>query len=72
MQSMTFSLSISSQQYQQYYAGQAKNVVVIADNGKRLKFPAKILQKLVTHDGIHGRFRIEFDQQHKFKQIVRL
>ena len=72
MRSMNFSLSISQQQYQQYYTGKIKFVVVTADDGRRVKFPADILQKLVTHDGVHGRFRIDFDDQHKFKRIVRL
>jgi len=72
MRSMNFSLSISQQQYQQYYSGKIKFVVVTADDGRRVKFPADILQKLVTREGVHGRFRIDFDEQHKFKRIVRL
>lgn len=72
MRSINFTLSISQQQYQQYYSGKVKFVLVTADDGRRVKFPADILRSLVTHDGIHGRFRIDFDDRHKFKRIVRL
>jgi hypothetical protein len=34
-----------------------------------VQFPASALQRLVTTDGIHGYFRIEFDQNYKFVGI---
>ncbi|MEJ2064623.1 MAG: DUF2835 family protein [Reinekea sp.] len=35
-------------------------------------FPSRILQPFVTRQGIHGTFRIYFDQYHKFQRIEQL
>ena len=49
---VTFSLSISNEKYLQYYKGSAKAVVVTADDGRKIQFPASKLQRFVKHDGI--------------------
>jgi hypothetical protein len=72
MQKMTFSLHISADKYRRYYTGQAKAVVVVADDGRRLQFPAANLQKFVTHEGIQGRFEIVFDANHKISRFARI
>jgi len=72
MQKMTFSLHISADRYRQYYAGRAKAVVVVTDDGRRLQFPAANLQPYVTHDGIQGRFEIVFDDHHKITRFARI
>ena len=61
MQSMSFTLSLSAEKYQSYYQGAAKTVIVTADDGRTLRFPANALQKFITHDGVAGRFEILFD-----------
>jgi len=72
MQKMRFSISISTDQYQAYYKGSAKFVRVQADDGRWLKFPAVQLIKFVMHDGIHGRFEIIFDDNHKLVSLNRI
>jgi len=72
MQKMRFSLAISSQQYQSYYQGSARFVFVESEDGRSLKFPAAELQKFVTHNGIHGRFEIVFNDKHKLLSLSRL
>ena len=72
MQRMTFSLHISPEQYQRYYRGSAKAVVVTATDGRTLKFPASAMQQFVTHDGIQGRFEIRFDDNNKMIGISRI
>ncbi|MDQ1362837.1 MAG: hypothetical protein QG652_697 [Pseudomonadota bacterium] len=72
MTEMTFVLHITPEQYQGYYQGAAKNIVVKTDAGQTLKFPANAMQKFIGHDGIHGRFRIMFDQNNKLLGVTRL
>ncbi len=72
MSRMTFYLSISPEKYQRYYQGSAKFVHVQADDGRSLQFPASELQKFVAHNGIQGRFEIEFDEQYKLRNLRRL
>ena len=72
MQKMTFSLHISADKYQHYYKGNAKAVVVVSDDGRRLRFPASNLQKFITHDGITGRFEIVFDDNNKITSFRKI
>ena len=71
-QTMRFRLDISAEKYQSYYQGQAKFVLVTAEDGRSLKFPASELQRFVTHSGVQGRFEICFDENFKLQQIRRI
>lgn len=55
-----------------YYAGRARQVAAIDEAGRSVRFPAEILRRHVGHDGVHGRFRIEFDAAGRFSSIERL
>jgi len=72
MQRIVLDLAISAQEYQRFYRGQVKQVVARALDGRNVRFPASVLQQVVQHEGIYGRFAIEFDDQGKFQRIVRL
>ena len=72
MPSVQVNLAISAEDYLAHYQGQANQVVARDTNGRAIRFPSNILQPFVTHEGIHGRFVIEFDAQHKFKGITRV
>lgn len=72
MQTMRFSVDISAEKYLAYYAGAAKFIRVVTEDGRTLKFPAAELQKFVTHEGIQGRFEIIFNDQHKLLKLTRL
>ena len=72
MKSMRFSLNISAEQYQRYYQGSARSVIVSTEDGRTLKFPANALQQFVTHDGISGHFEIIFDDNHKLNRVQRV
>ena len=65
-------LTISADEYLKLYQGIARDVICYARDGRRVRFPAKILQPYVTHDGIRGSFCIAFDQNQKFSSIRRL
>lgn len=69
MNTILIDLNISTEQYLKWYQGSAKVVTTQALDGRRVRFPAHILQTYVTHSGIKGRFAIHFDQQGKFVKI---
>jgi len=71
MPTIHFSLYLSNDRYLAHYQGHARKVSVTDDDGRRIEFPAEHLRPFLTHEGIHGRFEIEFDQQHRFIALRR-
>jgi len=67
-----FRISIPSDDYLLYYQGVAKNVITRSEDGRSIQFPAKILQKFLTHDGIHGYFVLVYDDNGKFSSIRKI
>ncbi len=67
-----FQLHLSYDQYLAVYQGIAKNINVVADDGRRILFPAGNVQRYLTKDGIHGYFEMELTAQHKFVNIKKL
>lgn len=72
MQDIVFSLAIAPEAYLQYYRGTAKAVRVISEDGRSLQFPAEALQPFIQKSGIHGRFRLIFDKNHKFLKLEKI
>ncbi|MEM7209341.1 MAG: DUF2835 domain-containing protein [Pseudomonadota bacterium] len=70
-QKKTFYVSISRDQWLNYYAGIASAVHVLTDDGLSLQLPANTLRRFVTHAGIHGHFEVEFDDAFKLRSIGR-
>lgn len=71
-QHIRFRLDISAEDYLAYYQGAVRDVLVRAEDGRRVKFPAGALQAHITRDGIHGRFELRFDANHKLIGLQRL
>ncbi|MFN2310177.1 MAG: DUF2835 domain-containing protein [Gammaproteobacteria bacterium] len=67
-----FRLDIPADDYLAYYQGVARAVLVRAEDGRRVRFPAGALQPFVTHQGIQGRFEVHFDADHKLVGLERL
>jgi len=67
-----FKLHLSSEQYLDYYRGVARAVVVRADTGQTVQFPASLLQKHVTTEGIHGNFVLLCDDKNKVVELQKL
>lgn len=65
-------LSITPEEYVKAYQGPGKTVHALDSTGRSVRFPANILRPFVEHDGIHGRFRIEFNEFGKFSGIHRI
>ena len=72
MREVRFYLHISAEEFLRYYRGTAGSVVVSAEDGSRLRFPAASLRKFITREGISGRFVIRFDEKNKLLGIERL
>lgn len=63
---LIFKLNLSKKQFLNYYKGIVRKIVVRSFNGKTVKFPAGILQKFISDNGINGIFKIIFDSNNKF------
>lgn len=72
MQQFHFQLHISSDRYLDYYRGAATVVVARTTNGQTVQFPAALLQRHVTPDGIHGHFLLACDDHNKVIRLQRL
>ena len=70
--SITFNLDISSEEFLHYYKGVIQNVIVTTNENRTIQFPATFIQKFLSHDGVRGRFRLIYDQNHKLVSIDRV
>lgn len=71
-QLLRFSLQLTADQYLRVYRGTAKRVSVIANDGRRIEFPAQNIKKFLTHDGIFGIFEMELTAENKFVAIRKI
>jgi hypothetical protein len=67
-----FHLSISPEQYLDYYRAVARHVIVRCTSGQTVRFPASLLQRFVTSAGIHGDFVLVCDENHKCIDLQRV
>lgn len=67
-----FHLRISPEQYLDYYRGVVKHVVVRCTTGQTVQFPASLLQKFVTTEGIHGDFVLTGDENNRSADLQRI
>jgi hypothetical protein len=71
MPALLLELHVSPDDLLDYYRGVARTVHTTAANGQTVNFPASALQRHVTVDGVHGWFRLEFDENNKFVRLDR-
>lgn len=72
MRSLVVNLHIPPDEYQRLYQGTARDVLAYSADGQRVRFPAMILRPFVTHAGVRGRFRIDFDERNRFHGIKKI
>jgi hypothetical protein len=65
-------LHISPERYLEYYRGTVQHVVARCTTGQTVRFPASLLQRFVSHEGIHGRFVLSCDDEHKGAELQRM
>lgn len=66
-----FTLSVPPEKYLDYYRGKIRQVVVRCTTGQTVQFPASLLQKFVTPEGIRGRFVLTTNGNHKVVSLER-
>lgn len=66
-----FYLHISAEQYLDYYRGAVRNVVARSTSGLTVQFPASLLQRFITPEGIHGHFVLTADEHLKHPVLQR-
>ena len=71
-QSIQFSLDLSYDQFLKVYQGTAKNISVVADDGRRIVFPARNIQSFLTKNGIKGYFEMTLTAENKFISLKKL
>lgn len=71
-QRIVVAISISAEEYLKVYRGTGKVVSTRDTSGRRVHFPANILQRFVTREGITGVFAISFDHRGRFRAIEKL
>lgn len=69
MPELVVQVSISPEKVAAYYRGLAPRVMARATNGQTVQFPTSVLHRFITTDGIHGSFRLVFDDANKFVRI---
>ena len=72
MPHVRINLRISADKYLAYYKGTADTVLTHAADGRRVRFPARVLRPFLTHDGIYGEFLIRFNDRQKFIGIEKV
>jgi len=69
---LVFKLNISRAAYLQYYRGRARSVVVISEDGRTVSFPANVLRRFLSHEGIQGKYVMHYDEHNRFAGIERI
>ncbi|MDQ2075630.1 DUF2835 domain-containing protein [Marinimicrobium sp. ABcell2] len=72
MNAVFVNIVISPEEYQRWYQGTARDVLAKTVDGRSVRFPAPILRRFVTREGIRGRFKITFDAQNRFQDIEKI
>lgn len=72
MFSIELEIRITRQDYLLRYRAPAAQVLARSRDGRSVRLPASALQRFVTHDGIDGCFRIEFDGAGRLISVERV
>ncbi len=66
-----FHLLIPPEKYLDYYRGKVRQVIARSTTGQNVQFPASLLQRFITQDGIQGKFILVCDEKHKCVSLDR-
>ena len=72
MNRFQFCLQISPEQYLEYYRGNARHVLARCTSGQTVRFPASLLRRFITNEGIHGDFILTCDENNKCIDLQRV
>jgi hypothetical protein len=72
MNEVRFRISISAEEFLLYYKGSAEAVRVTLYNGRVIQFPAGALVPYLDAKGVHGSFRVLYDNNNKLIRVERI
>ncbi len=72
MRTVIVDIFISADEFVKQYQFSGAVVATYSRDGRSVQFPANILQRFISHTGIDGSFRIQFDDSGKFIQIEKI
>lgn len=67
-----FQLDITAEQFKNYYSQNINSIIATSHDGRRVQFPANILQPYVSHTGVQGTFSLTIDSNARLKSICRI
>lgn len=72
MPSVVVQVHIEPDELLRFYRGEAREVLATSEDGRSVRFPVQMLRPFVSKDGVHGRFRLDFDHTGKSRGVRRL
>jgi hypothetical protein len=69
---LRFRMTFSPDEAQRYYQGAARFVIVMAENGQKVQFPAEHIRPFIKQSGVSGYFSILFDDAHKLLSLKKI
>jgi hypothetical protein len=72
MPSIDVVIELSAAQCRAHYAGAVANVYAPSVDGRRVLLPARALRQVVGRDGVHGVYRLSYDDTGRFLSLDRL
>ena len=72
MPSVVVRIKLSKEQVMDHYRGMIREVVTLDGQGRSVQFPAMMLRKFVTAEGVRGVFEITFDDRNKLISMRRV
>ena len=67
-----FQISLTAHEYQDFYRGTVKQVLVRDTQGATIQFPAALLQRYVSTNGVRGRFMLSCDEDYTNSELRRV
>jgi hypothetical protein len=67
-----FRLNLSAEHCLRLYQGWAGRVSVIAEDGRRIEFPANTLRPFVSRSGVQGDFQLLIDAHNRLLRLERI
>lgn len=69
---LRFRMHLSASEAERYYRGTARFVIVKAESGQKIQFPAEHIRPFIDQQGVRGYFSIVFDDNHKLVSLTKL
>ncbi len=67
-----FELNLSPERYLHYYRGTVRHIIVRCSTGQTVQFPASLVQRFVSPEGVHGSFVLTCDEKNKCLGLERM